>query len=419
MTAAKAGLNPGLGESMPRSSRIVLISILFSLAALLPATAQEQKKREPLTEDEIIQLLQGGVPADRIQSLAQEFGISFQMTAAAERDLRGAGAPEALLQALRGAIPKPAAPKPSKPEPTPPAASPPILSIESTPGGAQVFVDDELIARTSAEGRLKIPALAPGKHRLRLAHDGYRDFEMPIELGSTGTTTVVATLQAAEATPPSPPKPQPAASRPVPKAYLGVLIMNLTPESAKIFAAPDASGTLVGEVDPKGPAAAAGLKPGDVVRSFNGRALANADELRGLVGAEQPDTEIELGILRNGSALSLQARLAAPPAEARVTSLRVDQGPLAGLTLTELTDFWRRFLGLPADTRGVIVNAVEQNTPAATAGITSGDVIEQLNREKIGSLDDFRALAERAQGNLFLHLYRQGKEFQILIHGAK
>jgi hypothetical protein len=419
MAAAKAGLNPGLGESMPRSSRIVLISILFSLAALLPATAQEQKKREPLTEDEIIRLLQGGVSADRIQSLAQEFGISFQMTAAAERDLRDAGAPESLLQALQGIVPRPAAPKPNKPESTTPAASPPILSIESTPGGAQVFVDDELIARTSAEGRLKIPSLAPGKHRLRLAHDGYRDFEMPIELGSTGTATVVATLQAAEAVPPAPPKPQPATARPAPKAYLGVMIMNLTPESAKIFAAPDTSGTLVGEVDPKGPAATAGLKPGDVVRSFNGQALKNGEDLVSLVGSEEPGTEIGLGILRNGSALSLQVRLAAPPAEARVTSFRVGQGPLAGLTLTELTDFWRKILVLPAETHGVIVSAVEPNTPTANAGITSGDIVEQLNREKIGSLDDFRALAERARGNVFLHLYRQGKEFQILIRGAK
>jgi hypothetical protein len=393
--------------------------MLCLLTAFLTSIAQEQVKREPLTEDEIIRLLQGGVSADRIQSLAQEFGISFQMTAAAERDLRDAGAPESLIQALRGIVPKPAAPKPNKPEPAQPAASPPILSIESTPGGAQVFVDDELIARASAEGRLKIPALAPGKHRLRLAHDGYRDFEMPVDLGSTGTTTVVATMQAAEATPLSPPKPQPATARPAPKAYLGVMIINLTPESAKTFAAPDTSGALVEEVVPEGPAAAAGLKPGDIVRSFNGQALKNGEELVSRVGGEDPGTEIGLGILRDGTALSLQVRLAAPPTEAKVAWLHVSQGPLAGLTLTELTDFWRRLMALPVETRGVIVNAVEPNTPAANAGIAKGDVIEGVNREKVGSLDDFRALVERARGNVFLHLYRQGKEFQILIRGAK
>jgi hypothetical protein len=403
-----SAINDCVGGEMPRSSRIVLISILFLITGFLSSIAQEQKKREPLSEGEIIRLLQGGVSADRIRSLAQEFGISFEVTAAAERDLRDAGAPGPLIQALREIVPQAAPPKPAKPGAQPAAASPPVLAVESTPGSVQVFVDDELIARTSAEGRLKIPTLSPGKHRLRLAHDGYRDFEMTVELGSTGTTTVLATLQAAEVAPPSPPKPQPATARPAPKAYLGVGIQNLTPESAKAFAAPDTSGALVEEVDPKGPAAA-GLQSGDVIRSFKGKALANASELKGLVGAEEPGTEIGLGILRNGRALSLQVRLVAPPTEARLTSLHVSQGPFAGLTLIQLTDFWRKLLALPAETHGVIVSAVEQDSPAANAGIAADDIIEQVNREKVSSLDDFRALTGRARGSVLLHLNRQGK----------
>lgn len=146
---------------MPRSPRIILLPILFISVALLTSVAQEQKKREPLTEGEIIRLLQGGVPADRIQSLAQEFGISFEVTAAVERDLRDAGAPERLIQSLREVVPQAAPPKPAKPDVPPAAPSPPVLAVESTPGGVQVFVDDELIARTSAEGRLKIPPSPP------------------------------------------------------------------------------------------------------------------------------------------------------------------------------------------------------------------------------------------------------------------
>jgi serine protease Do len=244
---------------------------------------------------------------------------------------------------------------------------------------------------------------------LRLAHDGYRDFELTIELGSTGTTAVLATLQAADVAPPSPPKPQPATGRPAPKAYLGVSIQNLTPESAKAFAAPDTSGALVEQVDPRGPAAAAGLQSGDVIRSFKGKALASAAELIGLVGAEEPGTEIGLEILRNGRALSLQVRLATPPTEARVTSFRVNQGSLAGLTLIELTDFWRKLLALPAKTQGVIVANIDPNSPAANAGIAKGDIIEEVNREKVSSLDDFRALAERAGGSVLLLLNRRGK----------
>jgi len=399
---------------MLRSTRIVLLAVVFVNVALLALIAQERKEHEPLTEVAVINLLQGGVPPERVAALAREFGTSFQVSPAVERDLREAGATDPLIQTLREVAAKPAAPKPE------PAVVPPILSIESTPGGAQVFVDDELIARTSTEGRLKISTLAPGKHRVRIALDGYRDDERTLDLAASSTTLVAVALQPAQvAPPPSPPKPVPTASVQAPRAYLGVSIQDLTPESAKAFAAPDTSGVLVVEVDPRGPAAAAGLKPGDIVRSFHGQAVKNAKELVSLVGADEPDREIGMEILREGSALRLQVRMATPPTEARFASFRVNQGPLAGLWFKELTEFWRKLLALPPNTPGVLVENIDPNSPAANLGIAAGDIIEEVNREKVSSPDNFRALAERPRGNVLLHLYRQGKDAQILIHGGR
>ena len=90
----------------------------------------------------------------------RERGTDFQITPEAESELRKAGATDPLLAALRDLAPKP---------PTP--------MVTTTPGGAQVFVDGELIARTSAVGRLKIPNLTSGPHRLRVSSDRYLDYE--------------------------------------------------------------------------------------------------------------------------------------------------------------------------------------------------------------------------------------------------
>jgi hypothetical protein len=81
----------------------------------------------------------------------------------------------------------------------------PVLVIRSTPGGAQVYVDDELVGTTSPEGQLKISTLKPGKHTLRLSLDGHSYGQGPFSLvaGKSLTKTVALTQQnaAAGATP--------------------------------------------------------------------------------------------------------------------------------------------------------------------------------------------------------------------------
>jgi hypothetical protein len=384
---------------MPRSVQIMFALICFLSVALVTTGAQNQKKPEPLTEGEIVRLLQGGVAPQRVEDLAHDRGLSFDVTPAVERDLRDAGATDSLLQTLRQLASKPAAPAV-------------VLIVESTPGGAQVFVDDELIARASAEGRLKISTLTPGQHRLRLALEGYRDFEQTIDLSSPGPNKVTAALQVDHVAPPPPPVPT--ASKQAPKAYFGVMIQNLTPETAKLYMSPDTSGALVQQVDPQGPAAGAGLKPGDVVRSFNGEPLKSADELVARVGAQEPGKEIRLQFLRYGNPKSVVVKLGAPPADLS-KSVRVTQGTLRGITFLELTDLWRKTMALPAKTQGVVVRDIEPDTPAAHAGLVGGDVIEEVNRNKVISLGDVPALAEKTEGDTLLLVNRQGKEMFIVL----
>jgi hypothetical protein len=397
---AESGFGPHTEKQMPRSLRISLLSILFLSVALLPSLAQGQKKPEPLTEVAIINLLQGGVSPERVRELARERGISFQVTPSVERDLRDGGATGPLIQTLREVAPPPAEPKPQ---------APPVLTIQCAPGSVQVFVDDELIARASPEGRLKISTLTTGQHRVRLALDGYRDYEQTVQLASSGETSVAATLQRAETPPPlSPHSPQLAVRSAAPKAYLGLMVQDLTPEAATALKVPDTYGALVQQVAPDGPAAAAGVEPRDVVRSFHEQAVKNNCDLISKVGAEEPGADVRLEVLRGGRPKSLRAKLTAPPADF-TESVRIIAGALHGLTLMPLNDMSRKSQGLPAEATGVVVNGIEPNTPAVDAGLRSGDVIEEMNRTKVHSLDDFLSLAGKLHGDMVLLVQRQGK----------
>ena len=380
--------------------RIAMASILvFSLAMVAPP-AQGQSKEQPLTEGEIIRLLQGGVAPARVASIVHDHGISFEVTPQVEKDLRDAGGTDELIEALHQVAPKPTA-----------AA---VLIVESKPGGAQVFVDDGLIARTSPEGRLKISSLTPGTHRLRLAREGYRDYEQTLDL-SPGSTTVAATLEAIFAAPPATSKPEPVLTprRTVPKAYFGVLIQDLAPEAALTYHVPDAKGAFVKEVAPNSPAAAAGIQPGDVIRAFNDQPLENAGQLKALVGAQEPGTDVKLEFVRNGNLQSVVVRLVERPGVLG-KQIHFNRGPLRGLTLEELDDTWRKGLNLPPSTEGVVVNGIEPNSPAAHADVHNGDVIVEVNRRKVRSIRDFPDLSETARANLLL--LRVGKTMDIELH---
>jgi len=192
---------------MRRSARISILALLLPMAALLVLPAQDQEKGAPLTEGEIIRLLQGGVSPERVESLAHDHGLAFEMTPAVERDLRDAGATETLLQTLQEIASKAAPVAPAKPQPAVPA--PALLVVESRPGRAQVYVDDVFSGKTSSEGVLKVPNLAPGEHHLRVTLEGYNDFEQRLELAAGETTryavmlaTAQPVVQPAPATPP-------------------------------------------------------------------------------------------------------------------------------------------------------------------------------------------------------------------------
>ena len=175
----------------------MLIPGLVLCGALLYSRAMPQKSRGPLSKDEIIDLLKGGVTPVRVAGLVREFGVSFQLSPAIENELKSAGATDELFRALRDSAPKTPAPVSRAPV----AGS---LLIKSTPARAQVFLDGKPVGTTNAEGQLELPQPPLGEHMIRLTLSGYEDYEQKTSLLAGQLTSVTATLE-----PVPPPAPAP------------------------------------------------------------------------------------------------------------------------------------------------------------------------------------------------------------------
>jgi PEGA domain/PDZ domain len=300
-----------------------LLLTASGLAGFQNLVAQESHK--PLSEKEIIDLLTNDVPPPRVAELAKQYGISFVMTATTEQTLRDAGATGSLLEALRQLAPKTVSPAVSQP----PAAnsSPPVLLIESSPGDAQVYIDDEPVGTTSPEGRLKLSKLGAGEHRVRVAHAGFTDFEQTVTL-SSGPATVSAKLETKAQAPPAenplnsgPPAQQPA--QPAGSAQTAVLGMSIrSPEVG-------ARGALVVALVPNGPAERAGIRPGYAILSVNGKSIMTPQELVQSTVGHSPGDVFEVKFSNGAQVATASVTLAGPSIFQTIPHFRVahDHGP--------------------------------------------------------------------------------------------
>jgi serine protease Do len=203
----------------------------------------------------------------------------------------------------------------------------------------------------------------------------------------------------------------------VTRGYMGATIAPVTEELAKEFKVPDTAGALIQDVTPGSPADKAGLKPGDVVRKFNGRPVNDAGELLSLVANTNPGTTVTLEILRNGQVETKQVTL-----EQRPTDLAYSgggrkprsQGPLRGVAVQNLTPALRQELQLPANVHGVVVTNIDPESPAAQR-LEPGDVITSINQQPVNSIADYNKLAADAKGKALLRVIHQGQAAFVVI----
>ena len=181
----------------------------------------------------------------------------------------------------------------------------------------------------------------------------------------------------------------------VTRGWLGVSVQPLTAELAKSFGAADREGVLVADVVEGSPAQKSGLQAGDIILSINERPIGTPSDLQRAVALTAPGHTARLRLWRDRVERTVDVRLVEAPQE---SGRAPGPGPgpgaksLLGLDVKALTPELARQLGIrSAD--GVVVAGVESGSPAERSGIQPGDVVRELNRQRVRTPADFERLA--------------------------
>ena len=201
------------------------------------------------------------------------------------------------------------------------------------------------------------------------------------------------------------------------RGRIGVAITEVTKDIAEPLGLPKPSGAQVSSVDPKGPAAKAGLMPGDIILRYDGRVIERSSDLPRLVGNTKPGTKASIEVWRAGAARTLDVVVGEVPNEqARGAGGKggaEQQAPAKanwlGIMASDLTAEQRKSQGQPRD--GVVINGLEPNGAAAQAGLRQGDVLLQVNSQPITSASQFeQLLAKLDRKRTLVLLVKRGGE---------
>lgn len=200
------------------------------------------------------------------------------------------------------------------------------------------------------------------------------------------------------------------------RGWLGVSIQSITPELAKQFNLKGEKGVLVSDVSENGPAEKAGLKRGDIIVEYDGKRTDEPNQFRNMVANTSPGEEHSLKVLRNDEVITLKATIGELPADMQQAEAGAYENALRGISVQDMTADIARKLNLPARVKGVIVNDVDENSPAAGV-LAQGDVIQEINRKKVGSVKEYQDITAgiKKDENILLLVFRGGSSVYITL----
>jgi serine protease Do len=200
------------------------------------------------------------------------------------------------------------------------------------------------------------------------------------------------------------------------RGRLGVQVQTppIAEDEAKSLGLPKPEGAIVSMVEHDSPAERAGLRAGDVIVEYNGKAVADGEQLTAMVVSTPAGTKAPIAFYRNGQRQTATVTVEELTLEEGEQQGQAGHGsaPGFGISLGDVTPEVARQLRLPAGTDGALVEDVEPFTPAAESGLRRGDVILEVNRQAVHSASDASRLLRQVKSGqgAFLLLSRGGNQ---------
>jgi serine protease Do len=204
----------------------------------------------------------------------------------------------------------------------------------------------------------------------------------------------------------------------VSRGWLGVQIQKVTPELAESFGLKEETGALVADVVADSPAAKAGLKTGDIITAFNGRPVDEMNDLPRMVAAVPPGEKVTVTFLRDGREKRVTVTLGELEKGEMAAAGGDDAGvaEVLGLSVRQVTSEIAAYYHLSVE-QGVVITDVDPDGLGAEGGLRPGDLLLQVNDEKIETVKDFQRAVEKAKQNKlirFLVQRQHGRLFVVL-----
>lgn len=188
----------------------------------------------------------------------------------------------------------------------------------------------------------------------------------------------------------------------VKRGELGILGTELNSELAKAMKVDAQRGAFVSQVMPNSSAAKAGIKAGDVITSLNGKPISSFAALRAEVGSMPIGSKVTLGLLRDGKPVNVSLELQ------QSSQNQVDSSTIfSGIEGAEMSN-------KGAD-KGVVVNNVKANSPAARIGLKKGDVIMGANQQPVKNIAELRKILDSKPSVLALNIQRGDTSLYLLM----
>ncbi|MCM8763638.1 MAG: Do family serine endopeptidase [Candidatus Omnitrophica bacterium] len=186
--------------------------------------------------------------------------------------------------------------------------------------------------------------------------------------------------------------------------WLGVNIQDIDEKIMDYLGLPDREGVIVAEVLPETPAEKAGLKEGDIIKTYEGEKIKDTNDLLVKVGYTPIGKKIRLGIIRDKKEIDIEVVVGERPEEFETVKGKTAES-WRGMEVKTLTseEAKRRNLGI---SRGVIIVKVEEDSPAEEAGLSEGDVILSINNIPIKNVDDYQKVIGSAKGDCLVRTQR-------------
>lgn len=241
---------------------------------------------------------------------------------------------------------------------------------------------------------------------------------------------------------------------PVERSYLGVQTTDISKENMSKFGLSMVRGVGIEKVVENSPAAQAGLQSGDVIIQFDGEQVKSVGKLLRLIAEVAPEHTAKIVVVRGGGEREFNVTLGkremaqfpmggnfrfenAPTIQAMPRTLQTPQSipfpPIGGgsnqafylfrggasrqigVGVTDLTDQLGDYFGV-TEGKGLLVNSVRENSPAARAGIKAGDIIVEADGKAVnGQMDLIRALNEKKEGDISLTIIRDRNRQNIRV----